>query len=457
MNRKSRRILILSSIVLGTVMVFALGWSWSTRNPEGLTLRALGEAAGHSYVYGYPLVLMDETRRAAGLAPNTLHHARSLPGAGFTAVVRPNTDTLYSTAWLDLGAGPQVLDIPPMEGRYWLFQGLDAWTNVFADSGSRTLGDTGARIVIAGPDWQGEAPDGVTLYRAPTAMAWLLGRIEIDGAGDLDAVHALQDRISLRALEPGAAGISVSPEPPGAFPPPETVRGLDAEAFFERLARLMAANPPDAEDDAVLDQLSAIGVAAGQTVDWADFGPLALEAITRGVGTARERLDAGPPRPPGWTLPADHIGRYGTDYTYRAGVALYGLGANLPEDSLYPSTLTDEGGALLMGGRAYRLRFEADGVPPVNAFWSITLYDAAGYLIANPAGRYAVSSRDDLVREGDGSLVLDIHSGPPAPGREANWLPAPQEGEFNLLARLYWPREEGLSGDWQMPPVEPLD
>ena len=110
-----------------------------------------------------------------------------------------------------------------------------------------------------------------------------------------------------------------------------------------------------------------------------------------------------------------------------------------------------------MGGRAYRLRFEADGVPPVNAFWSITLYDAAGYLIANPAGRYAVSSRDDLVREGDGSLVLDIHSGPPAPGREANWLPAPQEGEFNLLARLYWPREEGLSGDWQMPPVEPLD
>ncbi|MFN3835091.1 MAG: DUF1254 domain-containing protein [Glycocaulis sp.] len=457
MNRKTRNLVILSGVALTTLAVLAAGWSWSTRNPAGQSLRALGEAAGHGYVYGYPLLVMDETRQATGLPPNMLYHARSLPGAGFTAVVRPNTDTLYSIAWLDLGAGPQMLDIPPMDGRYWLFQGLDAWTNVFADPGSRTLGDGDVRILIAGPDWQGEAPESVTLYRAPTAMVWLLGRIEIDGADDLEAVHALQDRLSLRPLEPGAASLPVAPQTPGVLPPPEAVRGLDAEAFFARLAGLMATNPPDAEDSAMLDQLSAIGVAPGEDMDWTGFGPLALAAMTQGVRTARERLDAGPPRQDGWTVPAPHIGRYGTDYAYRAGVALYGLGANLPEDALYPSTLTDEGGAPLIGGQTYRIRFAPRQLPPVNAFWSITLYDAEGYLIANPAGRYAVSSRDHLVTDADGGLTLDVHSGPPAPGREANWLPAPQTGEFNLLARLYWPHEDALAGDWQVPPVERLD
>lgn len=457
MNRKTRNLVILVSVVLATLAVLAAGWSWSTRNPAGQPLRALGEAAGHGYVYGYPLLVMDETRQAAGLAPNTLHHARSLPGAGFTAVVRPNTDTLYSIAWLDLSAGAQLLDIPPMDGRYWLFQGLDAWTNVIADPGSRTLGDAGGRIVLAEADWQGEIPEGATLYRSPTAMVWLLGRIEIDGADDLDAVHALQDRISLRPLGPAQPGALLPPLQTSTLPPPAAVRALDAEAFFERLAGLMAANPPAVDDDAILERLAAIGVVPGGDLDWSEFGPLALAAMTRGVAIARERLDAGLPGQHGWTIPAEHIGRYGTDYAYRAGVAMRGLGANLPEDALYPSTLTDRDGAPLMGGQTYRIRFAPGQLPLVNAFWSITIYDGDGYLIANPTGRYAVSSRDRLVTDADGGLTLDIHSGPPAPGREANWLPAPQEGEFNLLARLYWPHEDALAGRWQMPPVERLD
>ena len=457
MKRKTRNLVILIGVVLATLAVLAAGWSWSTRNPAGLSLRALGEAAGHGYVYGYPLLVMDETRRAAGLAPNTLHHARSLPGAGFTAVVRPNTDTLYSIAWLDLSAGAQLLDIPPVDGRYWLFQGLDAWTNVIADPGSRTLGDEGGRIVLAGADWQGDVPEGAVLYRSSTAMVWLLGRIEIDGADDLDAVHALQDRISLRPLGPAEPGVLAPPLPDSALPPPAIVRALDAEAFFERLGGLMATNPPSADDGLMLEQLAAIGVVPGGDLDWSGFGPLALAAMTRGVTVARERLDTGLPGQQGWIIPADHIGRYGTDYAYRAGVAMRGLGANLPEDALYPSTLTGQDGVPLTGGQVYRIRFAPGQLPPVNAFWSITLYDGEGYLIANPAGRYAVSSRDRLVADADGGLTLDIHSGPPVQGREANWLPAPEDGAFNLLARLYWPHDDALAGRWQMPPVERLD
>lgn len=463
--RKRRRILLATIIVSATVGILAAGWSWSTRNPQDLTLQELAQAAGRSYVFGYPLVLMDETRRdaieRAGLAPNRLAHVRSLPEAGFTAVVRPNADTLYSIAWLELGAVPLQLDIPPMEGRYWLFQGLDAWTNVFADAGVRTLGDGHTSVLIAGPDFEGEAPEGMVLYRSPTRMAWLLGRIEIDGGDDLHAVHRLQDGVRLypyRAM-PGGQGVSL--ERPlagtGGATPPERVAELDAPTFLNRLGALMVANPPASSDRDALHRLQAINGGPGQAVDWSEYGILAMQAMLRGVDAARARLDAGPVQASGWTVPEGHIGRYGGDHAYRAGVAHYGLGANLPEDAVYPAASRDADGEPLAGGVHYRIRFAPGNLPPVNAFWSVTLYDADGYFIANDANRHALTSRDALVADEDGTITLDIHAGPPEEGRESNWLPAPPRGAFTLLARLYWPQESVLDGSWTMPPVERVE
>lgn len=229
---------------------------------------------------------------------------------------------------------------------------------------------------------------------------------------------------------------------------------MDVRGYFTRLANLMQDNPPSVEDQPMLQRLAGLDVAPGSAPDWSGFVPLARAAIRRGVDVAREQLAQGPPRQPGWMSPEIYIGRYATDYAYRAGVARYGLGANLPEDALYPSTTTDASGAPLVAARAYRLRFAPGETPPVNGFWSITLYDAAGYLVANAADRYTVSSRDDLVTDKDGGITLDIHPGPPATGREANWLPTPAECGFNLLGRLYWPRQAALSGEWLMPAVE---
>lgn len=477
MKQKIRRNIFFSTAALVTVLALILAWLWATRNPSGLSLRSLAETAGHGYVFGYPLVLMHETRQVTGEAAttvtvNALHHVRNLPDAGFTAVVRPNMDTLYSVAWLDLAAGPQLLEIPPMNGRYWLFQGLDAWTNVVADPGVRTAGDSGGRFLFVGPDWTGPgrrepALEGATVYRSPTRMLWLLGRIEVDGRADLAAVHALQDTITLTAAEP-LETTHTEPVPAArrtareqSLPPPERLRLMDVRIYFDRLAALMQDDPPSAKDEPMLERLAGIDVAAGNTPDWSAFGPLALAAIRRGVDIARGQLAEGPPQQSGWMTPESHIGRYATDYAYRAGVARYGLGANPPEDALYPSTITDVTGAPLVAGGRYRIRFGPAELPPVDGFWSITLYDASGYLVANSANRHAITSRDDLVIDKGGGVTLDLHPGPPAPGREANWLPTPAavqgQNNFNLLGRLYWPQERALADEWSMPPVVRVD
>lgn len=465
MYRSRRRILMGTLAISALVAVFASLWVWATRNPAELTLQELGEAAGQSYIYGYPLVLMDETRRdvteRAGVPANRLAHVRTLPGPGFNSVVRPNLDTLYSLAWLDLGSEALLLEVPAMEDRYWLFQGLDAWTNVFADAGVRTLGTGPVSILIAGPDFEGSVPEGMILYRSPTRMAWFLGRIEIDGADDLQAVHRLQDALRLYPYRsmPGGHGVVLDrPEADAADDaPPKRVDNMDSQEFFNRLGALMVANPPADGDRQALDRLSVISGGPGVEADWSGYGILARYALERGVSTARQRLADGPDIVAGWTLPQENIGRFGDDHAYRAGVALYGLGANLPEDAAYPAARTDTSGEILNGSNAYRIRFAPDALPPVNAFWSVTLYDTDGYLIANEAGRHALTSRDDLVHDDDGGLTLDIHSGPPDAGREANWLPAPQGSEFTLLARLYWPQEAALDGSWSMPAVERLE
>ena len=417
------------------------------------------------YLFGHPLVMMDLTRAhsAATLAPeNQLHRVRRFPDAGFKGVVRPNVDTLYTSAFIDMDLGPWVFEMGPNADRYELMPFMDAWTNVYAAPGTRTAGTGGGRFLLAGPRWQGSVPAGHQLLRSPTRMVWLIGRTQTNGAADYASVHRLQDALSLRRLAVDGAPPSPPPSPatPGlaATPPAQQMREMGTLAFFTRLAALMVDNPPAAADAPMLARLAQIGVAPGRPPQW---GWLQHNSVSLGRWLADFKVAQALKQPRalvrGWATPPANLGQYGTDYTTRAVVAMVGLGANLPADAMYPNAQVDGEGRPLDGSHRYRLHFAAGQLPPVKAFWSVTAYGADDFLIDNPIGRYALGDRDPLIFNADGSLDLWIQAAAPAAQRLPNWLPVEAGAPFLLNARLYWPRPEALDGRWGMPAVERLD
>lgn len=439
----------------------------------GLALSALLGLALHwtlavarAYVFGYPLVLMDATRRTFEQRrppARPLIRMRQLPDADFRDVVRPNVDTLYTSAFIDMALGPWLFELPPNGSRYEVMQFLDGWTQVLAAPGTRLNGARGGRFLLVPRGWIGPVPPDTVVMEAPSRMVWLIGRTQIDGAADLHAVRTLQDGI--RLVRPGQVAAEAEPEPtldrdsaaPRLPPPVEQVAALEADQFFSRLAALMAENPPAPRDAPMVDTLGGLGVVAGQSVRW--------NALQRwAAGWGRQLADAMVARAieqrgqaAGWLMPPENIGSFGTDYATRMGVARVGLGANLPQDALYPWTRTDADGRPLDGNHRYRIRFPAGRQPPVFAFWSITAYGPDDFFIPNPLHRYALGSRDPLRPEPDGSLELLIQADPPAARQAANWLPVRRGERFSLNARLYWPRVDALLGTWTLPPVERLD
>jgi len=462
----------LRTLALALAVLAILGgaaYRWALANPGGLGPRALAESAARGYLFGYPLVLMDESARSGGTdvpgsAVNALRHVREFPGAGFRAVVRPNLDTLYSIAWLDLSAGPLLLTLPPIPDRFYQFPVLDGWSNVVASPGSRTLEGRPGRFLIAGPGWYGEVPEGAELVAVPTRIAWLLGRIHARGETDLPAVHALQEQVRLAPAGGAAAGpwpaAAAAPAVAGDLPP-DRIEALPALAFFQRLAALLADNPAAPADRDALASLARLGVEPGAGPDPAAYGWLARRLLQHGVAEVRTRLAAAvadrPGGPTGWRLVVDGMGRYGTDYRLRAGVALIGFGANLPEDAVYPTTDRDGNGDPLTGGRAYRLRFPPGDLPPARAFWSLTAYDGEGYLLPGVGGRHRLGSSDALGRDADGGLTLYLQPEAPAGDARANWLPLPPSGPVELTLRLYEPGGDVLAGRWQPPAVMPAE
>ena len=433
----------------------------------GLALKAgVIRTGAEAYLYGYPLVMVDLTREAAArtIGPeNELRRVRQFPDASFRGVVRPNVDTLYTTAFIDMAAGPFVFEMAPNDQRYALMPFMDAWTNVFASPGSRTTGQAGGRFVLAGPGWAGSVPEGMSLLRSPTRIVWLIGRIQTDGAADYPLVRRLQDGITLRPLSASvdattagaAAPAGTAWRPEVTAPPILQMAALSADAFFTRLARLLTDNPAAAADAPMVARLARLGVAPGQPPQW---GRLDQWAVGLGrwladwsVARALEK-----PRNPvrGWSTPPANLGQFGADYRTRAAVAKVGLGANLPADATYPSTRIDAQGRPLDGSQRYRLHFKAGELPPVKAFWSVTAYGEDDFLIGNPINRYALGDRDPLVRNADGSLDLLVQATPPDGAMQANWLPVKAGEPFLLTARLYWPKAEVLSGSWGMPAVE---
>jgi hypothetical protein len=410
--------------------------------------RAIAEQA---YTFAYPLVIMDLTRQdAAANAPaNVFSHAPAFPDDRFHAIVRPNADTLYSTAWLDLAKEPILLHVPDTRGRYYMMQILDAWTETVAVPGKRTTGTGEGWFAIAGPGWKGKLPAGVRRIDSPTNMVWLLGRIQTNTAADYTAVRELQRQFRLMPLSrypDGEARPGASPAPAsGRVPPPVRAAQMSAAEFFRRFAELLEQNPPHAEDGPMMAKLARIGIAPGK------FQPVYAVALEAGAQAAAKRLSGLRVRAGGWSQFQGSIGRYGTDYAARAAVARTGLGANPREDAVYLSAAQDAGGAQLDGANAYRMHFAREQLPPVNAFWSLTLYDSDGYFAANAIRRNAIGDRDKLAFNADGSLDLWIQASEPEEGT-SNWLPAPA-GHFSLMLRLYWPDERVLEGTWAPPRV----
>jgi hypothetical protein len=419
--------------------------------------------AAEAFVFGYPLVLMDVSRlsflgQSSGdghrNAMNELSHAREFPDASFTAVVSPNTDTLNSTAWLDVAAEPVVLSVPATS-RYYALPMLSAWTDVFASPGTRTAGEGGAFAVV-GPGWRGGVPEGVQEIRSPTSLVWLAGRTEANGEADYEEAHRFQDGLSLSRLSGASCAHAPDSNRDSAIdtetPPPEQVGAMDASTFFGRLAELMVDNPPAQADTPALERFGAIGLAPGKFEPPAELAgavEAGVSAANAGINVIRRhRADL----TNGWSIPRD-LGRYGTNYVQRALIALFGLGASLPEDVVYPHTVVDGNGQPLSGAdNCYVLHFAPESAPPAQAFWSLTMYNERHYFVDNPIDRYAIRDRDPLVFNPDGSLDIWLQHERPAPAHVANWLPAP-DGPFSLILRIYWPRQEVIDGTWVPPPV----
>jgi DNA sulfur modification protein DndE len=431
------------------------------------------ETCVEAVIYGLPLVMMDLTqkrninvKRPHGIAApiNQFGHAPIFPPASFKDVVRANVDTLYSSAFLDLSSEPQILSVPDTGGRYYVMPMLDAWTNVFATPGARTTGTKSADFVITGPGWTGKLPEGMQEIKSPTNTVWVLGRTQTNGPGDYPAVHAIQAGFRLSPLSRfGGSWVSaegdVDLNADMKTPPVKQLEKMSGIEYFGTLARLLAANPPPVRDAPILGRLASIGVVPGQPFEPTKLNSTVAKELEGVVPRALAKLQGEAKSMGaavnGWRIPKKNIAAFGTDYDTRAFIALIALGANLPEDALYPTTFVDGQGHLLNGGNRYVLHFDAGLTPPVNTFWSVTMYDQDSFFVENPIHRYAISSWMPLKRNADGSLDIYIQHESPGADEEGNWLPAP-EGAFNLTLRMYWPKAEKpsiLDGTWTPPSV----
>ncbi|TIU50226.1 MAG: DUF1254 domain-containing protein [Mesorhizobium sp.] len=433
--------------------------------------------AVEAYTYGYPLVTMEMTRRVitnvakpkGTKAPmGNLIKVREYPNAQFRDVTAPNADTLYTTAFLDVGKEPWVVSLPDLQDRYALFPMLDGWTTVFDVPGKRTTGTGAQTFAVTGPGWEGTLPDGVKQYKSPTSIVWLLGRIYCTGTPeDYAAVHKVQDEVKLYPLS--AHGKEWTP-PPGKVDQSidmktavrDQVNKMDAVEYFTLLAELMKTNPPTEADAPMVEKMAQIGIVPGQDFDKTKFNPA---FATRVPQIAFDRImlhfkfsDGDVKQINGWGF-TTKTGVYGTNYIQRALVTAIGLGANRPQDAIYPTSMKSHGDLInraYSGSDKYVLTFKKGLTPPVTGFWSVTMYDADYFFVDNPLNRYSISPRQPLKANDDGSIDLLIQNESPGADKEANWLPAPK-GKFVLMMRTYWPNESDpsiIDGSWTIPPVK---
>ena len=451
----------------------------ATTQATPLTSAEAKSLAQEAYIFGLPLVyialeadvLTNVAKPEGGRAPfNQFDHHREFPDAKNNKIVGMNVDTLYSLAHLDLTAEPIVLVVPPMEGnRWWIMQIIDAWNDVPAAPGSRTHQDKGGYFALCGPNFKGTLPGGLEEIRVDTSLVALGGRTYTGGKSDYAAVHKIQDQYKLIPLSQWKgkdtsytppASVPVKPGVNAKTPVPTQVFTLSAEQFFDRLCELLVNNPAREADLPLMANLARLGIEPGATFTMDAFDSGIRKAIEEGMAGAQQAIRDQESKMGevvnGWQIARD-LGRYGTKYAYRAAWTFFAVGGNLVEDAVYPLTLLDSDGKKLDGASKYVLRLEKQEIPPVNAFWSLTLYDKDSYLVPNPIDRYALGDRSGMTFDQDGSVTICIQSESPGAGKEANWLPAPKQGGFKLAFRLYVPKKEVTDGTWAPAAVRRVD
>lgn len=432
------------------------------------------EIAEEAYIYAYPLISMDVSRRVMtnlppgvkpGLGPvNMFQHMRAYPDANFKEVVRPNFDTLYSPAWLDLTREPVIISVPDTQGRYYLLPMLDMWSDVFASPGKRTSGTKAGTFAVVRAGWVGRLPPGVQKIEAPTPYVWIIGRTQKNGPKDYPAVHKVQDAYTITPLSQWGRGRKVEPVKfvndatvDMKTPPLDQVNNMPALAYFKYLAELLKLHAPHRSDWSILARLKRIGIEPGKSFDPSALSPGLRAALERGAAQGLKTMYAKSPTLARvvnhWQMNTDTMGVYGNYYLKRAIVAMVGLGANQPEDAVYPLLLGDSDGKPLTGDGKYVIHFDKGEAPPTGAFWSLTMYDDKGFQVANAIDRFAIGDRDALKYNPDGSLDIYIQHGDPGADKQSNWLPAPSSGVLGVTMRIYAPKSTVLDGRWNPPPV----
>ena len=424
--------------------------------------------AQEAYIYLYPLILMDVTRKQCinadpkvnpiGGPANAFTHVRAYPPAEIRTVVRPNFDTLYSSGWLDLTGGPVVVSTADTDNRYYMLPMLDMWTDVFAVPGKRTSGTGAANFAIVPPGWSGRLPGDVERIDAPTGYVWIIGRTQTNGIKDYPAVHKVQDgyRITLLAdwgKAPRKITQNIDPSVDTKTEPLRLVNNMPAVEFFKYGTNLMKVNPPHVTDWSLLARMRRIGLAPGRFDATKTNAELLTNAAAAGLKLMRDKVSTIARVTNGWQMNTDTMGVYGNFYLKRAIIALAGLGANQTDDAIYPLNIADADGKPVMAENKYVLHFEKDEIPPVGAFWSLTMYDAEGFQVANPINRFAIGDRDSLKFNANGSLDLYVQHDNPGPDKESNWLPAPASGALGLTLRLYAPKPQVADGRWNPPAI----
>ena len=469
-----RKLLLVLIVALG---LFGCSHSGKKAAASGdLTMQEAVSIATDAYIFGYPLVTMDMTRKKMTnvAIPDDTHapmgqllNSLTLPAVGKDTGAAPNPDMLFTTGWVNVTKEPWIFSIPDMGDRYYVMPLIDGWTNVFQVPGQRTTGGHAQKYAITGPGWSGTLPAGVTEYKSPTGMVWILGRIYCSGTpDDYKAVHALQDKFSLIPLSSyGKSYVPLADEVDNTFDMRTAIRGqvdtMDTFLFFHYLSQLMKTNPPAPEDAPMVARMARIGLVPGQDFDPGKLLAFLGEEVSTVPQHAQIKIHSEIFKQVahlinGWIF-YTKTGVYGTDYLDRAFLAAAGLGADRPQDVAYLTAEKDANGRDFDGtSKKYVMHFDKGQLPPVDGLWSLTMYNSQYLFVPNPLKRYSLNQRDKFVTNADGSVDLYLQTESPGVEKEANWLPTPRD-KFVPMLRMYWPKKTPpslLDGTWKPPAIK---
>lgn len=435
------------------------------------TPQQVREIAKEAYTYGYPMVdnyriqyayFADKVNPQYKGPWNQTHSIARVYTPADTTIQTPNSDTPYTMLGADLRAEPLVLTVPKIEeNRYFSLQFVDGYTYNFAYVGSRATGNGGGKYLLAGPNWNGEKPEGVNeVIRSDTDFALVIYRTQLFDPADIGNVKKIQDGYTVEPLSSFEHKSAATAPAVDFYPPLSPADQKTSPDFFKVLNFVLKYAPVLPDEKQLREKFATIGIGPDGDFNPATMSPETLQAVKDGMADAwaeltafqKGKLDTGA------VTSADLFGTrqdMKNNYLYRMAGAVLGIYGNTAAEAIYPVIATDSTGAPLTGagGNHYTVRFAPGQLPPVNSFWSMTMYKMPqSLLVENPINRYLINSpmEPGLVRDPDGGITIAVQNQSPGPGKEANWLPAP-DGPFSIILRLYWPKEEALNGTWKAP------